>query len=553
MMLRPSRLLAVARYEMRGHMSGSQGLRFAALALALLLPVGVVKLSISSIARAGLTLRESPEAAAGAPALPIVRGIVPRALAGLLHVDARSEVEIVSESPVRVKADTVPDDVRSVLEKLPEPASVEVRSFRPVLHLPGRSLLIAILAISLLTGPLAEALPGERSRRTLEVLLSAGISRAELVGGKWLTWTVWATLTAWLAAAGACWNGVQQAGWWILGLPLFIGTAVAFGLWLVRLVDDVVGGAAAPMRVLPVVATLLAAFANSIEPVSPLLAAAVPLGGQLLLASDMLSTPAAVAAGAAGAAAFIWFVLALTARDLDRFDLAGGIKRHGAIGLGAVALLLWWLSVAGPAVWALAGNAKATSPLSSSLLAGGLALLGCAWIACAREGAWPWPSMSRRAVFGGVVVGALLAASGPFALRFGAPPAWAGDMVARLAGAATPSLAAPVAALVCLAGQAWLFRFVVARRAGWLVGALLWTLAISPFDPLAAAPAALALGWLSAGLGVQSALIAQGVWTVGGLVAPAPMGTVPALALQMLAIAASLAVVTSKAGVPRRQ
>ena len=38
-------------------------------------------------------------------------------------------------------------------------------------------------------------------------------------------------------------------GWWLLGLPLFIGSAVAFGLWLVRLVDDVVGGSAAPMPV----------------------------------------------------------------------------------------------------------------------------------------------------------------------------------------------------------------------------------------------------------------------------------------------------------------
>ncbi|MBI5506476.1 MAG: hypothetical protein HY899_16920, partial [Deltaproteobacteria bacterium] len=203
--------------------------------------------------------------------------------------------------------------------------------------------------------------------------------------------------------------------------------------------------------------------------------------------------------------------------------------------------------------WSLAGNARAVSPLSSSLLAGGLALLGCAWISCAREGVWPWPPVSRRAVLGGLLVGVLLGAGGPFSLRFGTPPEWAGALVTRLAAGATPPLTSPAAALACLAGQAWLFRFVVARRAGWLVGALLWTLAISPFDPFAALPAALALGLLAAGAGVQSALIAQAVWTGATALSPITMATAPSFALQTLAVAAALAVMMSNAGVPRRQ
>lgn len=558
MMLRPSRLLAVAHYEMRSHMAGRQGLRFAALAAVLLLPVGMLRLPFSAVSRPyeaapPPSVRAADSADALAPRLPTVRGILPPALAGKVMLDAGSEVEIVSESPLRLRAETVPADLREVLETLPEPASVEVRRYRPPVRLPGRSLLIAILAVSLLTGPLAEALPGERARRTLEVLLSAGVSRAELIGGKWLAWTLSATLTAWLAAAGSCLNSVQTPGWWLLGLPLFIASSVAFGLWLVRLVDDVVGGAAAPMRVLPVVAGLLGLLARSLQPVSPVLAAMVPLGGPLLLAADILTTPASVLAGALGSAVFVSAALALTGRDLDRFEIVAGIQRHGAIGLGAVALLLWWLAVAGPAVWTLAGNAKAVSPLSSSLLAGGLALLGCASIACAREGVWPWPVVSRSAVLGGLLVGVLLASGGPFALRFGTPPTWALDLSARLVGGATPSLDAPGAALACLVGQAWLFRFVVARRAGWLVGALLWTLAIAPFDPLAAAPAALALGLLASGMGVQSALIAHGVWIALAALAPAPIATVPAFALQTLAVAAALTVVMSKAGAPSRQ
>lgn len=553
-------MLAVAHYEMRSHMAGRQGLRFAALALSLLLPLGLLRLPFSNVGRNGKAVPLAPGAVSNsidpiAPAnLPVVSGIVPPQLVGKLLHDANSRVEIVSQSPLRLRAESVPDDLRAALETLPERARVEVRRFRAALRLPGRSLFIAILAVSLLTGPLAEALPGERSRRTLEVLLSAGISRAELIGGKWLAWTISATLTAWLAAAGSCYNNVQAPGWWLAGLPLFIASAVAFGLWLVRLVDDLVGGAAAPMRVLPVVAGVLGLLAQSLQPLSPALAAMVPLGGPLLLAADILVvTPSAVVSAVLGTIVFVTAVLALTARDLDRFDIVTGIKRHGAIGLGAVALLLWWLTVAGPAVWSLAGNAKAVSPIASSLLAGGLVLLGCAAIACAREGVWPWPHVTRRALIGGLLVGVLLAAAGPFSLRFTSAPHWAEALSARLAASATPSLDAPVAALACLAGQAWLFRFGVAGRAGWLVGALLWTLAIAPLDPFAALPAALALGLLGAGAGVQSALIAQAVWTAGAALMPAPLAAAPALAFQTLALTAALAVVTSKAGVPRRQ
>ncbi len=556
--LRPSRVLAVAHYEMRSHMAGRQGLRFAALALLLLLPVGLLRLPSTIVRSAdnnapGAAGNASDSGATIAPPLPSVRGIVPQALAGKLLLDDRSKVEIVEQSPVRLRAGSVPDDLRAVLETLPEPARVEVRRLHPPLRLPGRSLLIAILAVSLLSGPLAEALPGERSRRTLEVLLSAGISRAELIGGKWLAWTLSATLSAWLAAAASCLNAVQAPGWWIVGLPLFIASAVAFCLWLLRLADDVVGGAAAPMRVLPVVALVLAAASRGLEQFSPALAAMVPLGGPLLLAAGIFVTASAAAAATAGTVLFVVAMLALTARDLDRFDVVSGVKRSGALGLGAVALLLWWLAVAGPAVWSLAGNANAVSPVSSSLLAAGLALLGCALIACAREGVWPWPAMPRRAVLNGLLVGALLGAAGPFSLRFVTAPAWAETMVSRLAAAATPSLAAPAAALACLLGQAWLFRFVVVKRAGWIGGALLWTLAIAPLDPLAAIPAALALGLLASGSGVQAALIAQAVWTAAAALGPAKVATLPAFAFQMLALAAALTVMTSKAGAPRRK
>ena len=61
------------------------------------------------------------------------------------------------------------------VEPEPEPAPTTRKRRRLGAARVTGLLLIAILAISLLTGPLADTLPGERARRTLEVLLTAGI------------------------------------------------------------------------------------------------------------------------------------------------------------------------------------------------------------------------------------------------------------------------------------------------------------------------------------------------------------------------------------------
>ncbi|HYC53505.1 MAG TPA: ABC transporter permease subunit, partial [Candidatus Binatia bacterium] len=549
--VRPSRLLAVARYELRSHNAGSQGRRFLLLALVLLLPAGLIPSPLASVGTAGR--RETPVPVLDKPVA--VRGVVPDLLRQHLTVSPAGEAEIVGESPVRVRAPDVPDDLRAALNTLPGKPRVEVRRYRPPVRLPGRSILIAILAISLLTGPLAEALPGERARRTLEVLLSAGISRAELVGGKWLTWTAWASVTAYAAAATSIVSGVQPAGLWLLGLPLFIGAAVALGMWLVRLVDDVVGGAAAPMRVLPAAASLMAGVAWSFHSISPALSAAVPLGGPLLVAADMLDRPIDVAAAAAGTALFTSWLLVRTGADLDRFDAAGGVRRHGAIGLASVATILWWLAVAGPAVWILAGNAQATAALPRSYLAGGAALLGCALLACAREGRLPWTALTARAAAWSAAIGLLLGMSGPLALRIAAPPAWAQPLAERLLSAAVPDLSsAPIAGLVAIAGQTWLFRFVLAPRSGWVVACVLWAVAVSPFDPLSALPASIALGLLAKAHGAPAAALAHLLWTViVTLWMPLPPQTAMIVGAQLTAVALSVWISSSSSGSPIRQ
>ncbi|HYC01272.1 MAG TPA: ABC transporter permease subunit [Candidatus Limnocylindrales bacterium] len=536
-MIRPARLLAVARYELRSHNAGKQGRRFLLLALALLLPAGLIPSPLSNVGTAGR--RHAP--AAPVSSKPIaVRGMVPAALQGRLELSPLGEAEIVAEAPVRVRAPDVPDDLRAVLETLPGDSRVEVRRYRPPVRLPGRSILIAIVAISLLTGPLAEALPGERARRTLEVLLSAGISRAELIGGKWLTWTAWATLTALVAAATSIFSGVQQAGLWLLGLPMFIGCAVALGMWLVRLVDDVVGGAAAPMRVLPAAASVMAGLAWSFHSISPALSALVPLGGPLLVAADMLDRGVDVMAAGAGTALFTSWLLVRTGADLDRFDAAGSVRRHGAIGLASVATILWWLAVAGPAVWILAGNPQATAPLATSHLAGGAALLGCALLACAREGRLPWSRIDARGAFVALAVGVLLGMAGPLVMRIAAPPAWAQPLAERLLSAAVPDFtAAPMSALVAILGQTWLYRFVLAPRSGWLLATLLWAIAVSPFDPLSALPASLALGLIARRHGAGAAALAHLAWMVTVAWMPLSQTAAVVIAAQLAAVALS--------------
>jgi hypothetical protein len=557
-LLRLGRLLAVARYEQKSHMTGRQALRLVGVALSLLLPAALLSGPPLRSLLLGATPSKAPPTEAewgvGPPPPPMVKvkGVVPAGLEGRMTLADDSPFAIDKLEPVTLRAPYVPEDLRSALDTIDGDEKLEVRTYVFRYDLPGRSLLIAVLAVSLLTGPLADALPGERARRTLEVLLTTGITRGELVGGKWLAWTLSSTATALLASFVACWRGIQEPGWWLLGLPLFIGSAVAFGLWLVRLVDDVVGGSAAPMRVLPVAAGATALFARGLSSISPVAGAAVPLGGPLLVAGDVFQSGPQIIAATAGTAAFVVAVLTRTGRDLDRVDTTSSPTRWGAVGLSAIAMLLFWLTVAGPRVWGSGITTDLVTSLPRSMVGGGLALLACAFVAYAREMRAGRVTVERRAsaavsVAVTLAVAAALAASGPLpSLDLSTGRETIDAMVARLREGSVPftmlaSWEAAFAALLSVAGQVVLFRGIVATRGGWITASVLWCFCVCPLGPWSALAASLALGALAAEHGMLAALAAQIVWVLAASAGVSwgegPGAAAAALAFQMIALA----------------
>lgn len=518
-MVRPSRLLAVTRYELRTHMGGRPALRLLGVAVTLMLPISTL-----SFPRLGGPSATTAQEAAAPPKIA-VRGHIPAALSDKFVQAENSPYELRGEHPVTVVGTSVGGDVRAALDGLEGQRLLEIRNFPLIPRLPGRSLLIAILAVSLLTGPLAEALPGERARRTLEVLLTAGISRGELIGGKWLAWTGTAVLTAACASGVAYWRGLQPLGWWLAGIPLFIASAVAIGLWLVRLVDDVVGGSAAPMRVLPVAATAMAVVAGLVAKANPVAAAAVPLGGPLLVAADLFRSPAQALSATVGTVFFVTALLWRTGSELDRVDTFSTPTRWGALGLCGIATTLWWLTVGGSAVWFGGGPAASelVTPLPRAMTVGSLALLACALIAVARDSrrrAVPVLSMSPSGVkiVAPFLITLALALSGPLPeldLPAGFPTLHI--MLARIREGAVPStmmgsLAATVAALTSVFGQSVLFRAVVAPRVGWVLASGLWAVAVCPLSPWSALLASGALGAMAERFGWRWALGAHLTW-----------------------------------------
>ncbi len=497
MILRPHRVWAVALRDLRQR-TGRHWYRLPLTALLLLLPAGILGMELSG------PVAPTRQTGSGS-ALPIVAGDIPGALADRLVRGSGSDVTLSGGNPLIARGVRVPNEIRRVLDTLPGADAVTVRRYRPPVRLPGRSLLIALLAISLLTGPLAESLPGERARHTLEVLLSAGISRAELVGGKWLAWTSAATSTALLAAASSVVSGVQAGGWWIAALPIFIATAVALGLWLVRGVADIVGGAAAPMRVLPVVSMAMAGAAYAAGSVHPLLGVSVPLGGALLVAADVYDGPAALAATALASSGWIALLLAGTARGLDRAGETAEALHPRVLGVLVAALVAWWMPVASPAVWKLAGNAGAAGSMAAAVGAGGLALLAIATITEARALVPARHEAGRAAAGPAVAIGAGL---GLVALLLvTAVPAGGVSLVPSpfaerlLAGMQPAASAGTLAILAAVLGQALVFFRVLAGRCGATVAATTWILVVGIASPVAGTLTGLAAAyaWTRAG------------------------------------------------------
>lgn len=491
--MRASVIAAVAWRDLRRVMSGRKRWALPLLAAALLLPTGALPMGPAA----------SPPSAQSAPLPPGVRGEIPDILLGQLRADPTAEVRILPGPPITVEAPWVSRRLRAALDsQTPQPAVVFRRHSTP-LRLPGRTLLVALIAISLLTGPLAESLPGEREENTFETLLAAALSRWELVLGKWLAWTSAASGAALLAAISGIATGAQSPGPWLLGLPLALGVAVAVGLWLVRQAGDLIGGAAAPMRVIPSAAVLALGLAWGASQASPLLGAALPLGGALLLTGGILDDPASIAVCALSSLATIGALLAVTARDLQRTARRAGPSSATLLLWSA---LCWWLPVAAPATWSAAGRGDLVDASSGVRAAGILLVLLAATEAArrTRPAEWRRPSVTGI-LWGGASGGALallsvlptaLPLDGPLATRFLAEPS-------GLLGAVALG-----------AGCELVFRGTLTQRLGRWPALAAWVAIVCPLDPLLGIASGLIMGHIAHKHGLAAALAGGVLWRI---------------------------------------
>jgi hypothetical protein len=480
--VRPARLWAIARQDWAFELGGRQGLVLPGLLVGLL---------------AGPALAPRLEERSPTEGFR-VEGDVPAAVAAL-PTDPDGRLLTFRRAPERLEVEgEIPPEVRAALDG-PTPA-VTVEGIGAPPRLPGRSSLFGLLSSSTLSGAVAASIGGERSRKTLGVLLAAAVSRAEVVGGKALAWS-WVGLASVLGAAGTSVAlGRVAPGWWLLPLATVPLATVALGFWLVRRATDVVSGTATSMRVLPAVVAGAGLVAFLLGVRAPLLGALVPIGGALIAAGDAWpgALPAIVAAGstlALSAAA-----LAATVRDLEEVPSeehrdAPWLEAAAVAALGAAC---WWNPVCAPLLYAAAGRPQVLEqlPLSLGVAAGAACLLtGTALHLARRPGAtvpigaparWAWaavPPLSALLV--------ALARAPDLALAWPA-------VAARMAEAA--ALGGPVGAASILADELLLRGWLPARVGPALAVAVAVAIK-APLDPVGAAVEAAALTALARAAG----------------------------------------------------
>jgi hypothetical protein len=485
-MIRFGRVLAVARRDLALVVRGRGGWLLPALMAGLLLPA-------SSLG--------PPGSGVAPPTVSWVRGDVPDAVLALPDVK-KTRADWAPEfsrpdpdGPVVVTASEIPDAIRPALDG-PEPAVI-VEDVRVIARVPRRSLLLGLIAASVLTGALSESIPGERARGTLETLLTAGITRTELVVGKWAAWAGIGAASAMLAAGVALLRGTLDLGWWLLPLPLVPACTVALGLFMVRRAPDVAGGSTVAMRALPGVLAVAMVLAFVVAGVHPLLGPAFPLGGALLTGGDLWPglVPALVASGSTLATTI--FCLGLTIRDLeaDATDPTWFTRRGRAIFVGStVATLAWWVPLVGPLLWAAAGNPNITDHLARGPGVVGAAALLLLLVAVEVGGAQePWialggprsPRWALSAVAIALVVGVVLAATSNTSALVPMPSsAFLAEARIRLAAGLAPTWSGPLALIVSILAQEIAFRGWLQRAAGPIAAVFVCTLVTSPFDPV---------------------------------------------------------------------
>jgi len=360
--------------------------------------------------------------------------------------------------------------------------------------LPGRSILIALMCTSMLTGPLAQAIPRERTMHTWETLLTAPVSRRELLAGKNLAWSSVGILAAMLASALAVGFGRQDAGWWLLAMPFVPIGAVTIGLFSVRRAADVVGGATIAMRTLPVVIALLTGIAYMLGEWNITLGALVPLGGAVVAAGGtwpgFLPVLLAITSTVLGSTLLAEFTR--SGMDIDRSPDEPGVMGKALVVTG-LAATAWWLPTLGPKIWGLVPDAPMNVGLSSQsgTLAASLGLLVLAAATNARE-PWRGPAKGWRDEGVPLVAASLLAA-----ILCGGATWFALGTSSPVIGASDPRVVGPMFAILAAISQETLFRGLLRQQAGAMLSGLSFVLVIFPTAPLAGAMIAVATGWLT--------------------------------------------------------
>lgn len=478
-MIRLSRVIAVARADLQRVHGGR--LRLLGLLIGVLLPVGAVPLQLP---------------AAALPETIRVAGEPPAALGPGLESDPSAPIHLTPGPPIQVRSRTVPAALRERLNTLPgEPV---VRLQVEPWPVPGRTLLLALLAISVLTGPLAESLPGERSARTLEVLLSAAVTRREILVGKWLAWTGYGAGVALLSGLGGLLTGATEPGLWLLGIPTAVAVAVAVGLWLVRHAPDVVSGAAVPMRVLPALAVGSGVVAWLLVPVHPVVAAAVPIGGALLIAGGLIGGVGVALACGLGTAVAVALLLSHGAASLDQ------PRSPSLAWAGVWAVVIWWLCAAGPGVWGIAGNTALSLPTSAATTAGGIWLGLLGGVALARRTGLQLERGQASPFWFFLAIPVLILVERVSAGVVLPLPTLIEPLAERLIAGALPTDL--VAMLALSAGAALLFQGALSG------GVIAWTLALFPVQPLTGLLTGLVLALVGQRCGLLAACFAHLGW-----------------------------------------
>ncbi len=507
--MRPSRILAIARRDLAMELKGRQGLVLPVVMAALLVPTATIP-APTSLVDLG-------------PAQIPVSGDVPEAVAALPGIERREQgasLGFRQEGGVLlVDAPAVPPEVRRALDG-PEPV-VRVEVMSVPLVFPGRTMLFALISASTLTGAVSASLGGERSRRTLVVLLSGAISRGEVVAGKWVAWGGLGAAVGLSAALLSVLFGRVEPGAWLLAVPAVPLGAVAFGLWLVRRASDVIAGSTVSLRVLPALLAITAITSWFLGNADPLLGALVPIGGACLAAGDTWDGGATVALASGSTLLFSLGCLVTTARDLEEVPATESAPRPTTLALvaGGLAALVWWVPLLVPLLWGEAGNPRLTAELSrdAGLGAGALGLL---LISVARAARVPEPlrdlgDIARpraTAIAVAVAAGALLALATLGFGGVGPAEGLAAHAARRLTDAHTPALGGVGLGLLTVVADELLFRGWLARAAGPVRAGVAYAAVKTPLDPIGALLSATFLGGVGHRLGLVAALITHATW-----------------------------------------